>query len=334
MHPTLTTLSKRLDIVELPHAAATRSFGEDVANGLSSASKHLSPKYFYDELGSVLFDAITKLPEYYLTAAETEILREWGWEIVRALDGPIELLELGSGSAIKTRVLIGEAIRAQGSLRYSPIDISKDALQASAVSLIALYAQLAIHAYAGDYFAVLASPALTRGNRVLALVLGSNIGNYTESDARTLLGLLGKALRPGDGVLLGTDLKKDRATLELAYDDPTGVTAAFNKNLLARINRELGGTFDLRTFDHVVEYDEASGTVESFLRSQIAQTVEIAALGLHVCFEPGERIHTESSHKFTADEIAQLAHAGGFRLKQTWRDARERFAVNLLVREG
>ncbi len=332
MNATLTRISDRLEIVSASHPIHIASFGEDVAAGLYAAQKTLPSKYFYDELGSVLFDAITVLPEYYLTRAETEILREYGWEIVRALGGPVELLELGSGSAIKTRILIEEALRVQRTLRYSPIDISPEALRASAVSLVAAYPGLSITGYAADYFAILGTPQLTFRKRVLALFMGSNIGNYQPSEAALLLRTLAKSLRPGDGLVIGADLKKDRATLELAYDDPTGVTSAFNKNLLARMNRELRANFDLSAFRHIARYDAEHGRVDSFLESTLEQTVRIQELGANIEFAAGERIHTESSYKFSIADIAAIGADAGFKLTRTWADAAERFSVNLLTR--
>jgi dimethylhistidine N-methyltransferase len=332
MHEPLTTVSDRLEIVELPRAAATQSFADDVRAGLTAEPKALSSKYFYDGLGSALFDAITLLPEYYLTRAETEILRECGWEIVRVLDEPVEFLELGSGSATKTRILIEEALRVQGSLRYCPIDISTDALRDSSTKLVDAYPGLSIRAYAGDYFEVLASDALRFERRALAMLMGSNIGNYAPADARALVTLIGAALRPSDGLLIGVDRKKDRETLELAYDDPTGVTAAFNLNLLGRVNRELGGTFDLSNFEHVARYDERRGCVDSFLRSRVAQTARIASPDLDVTLGAGECIHTESSYKFDERDLNELAAATGFAVRKSWHDRQERFDVYLLVR--
>jgi L-histidine N-alpha-methyltransferase len=334
MRATLTTVSDRLEIVEQPHAAADHSFGEDIAAGLQATPKRLASKYLYDDLGSALFDAITKLPEYYLTRAETQILREWGWEIVRALHSPVEFLELGSGSAVKTRLLIEEALRAQGTLRFSPIDISRDALTSSSIALVDAYPNLSMRAYVGDYFHVLASPDVQFNRRVLALFMGSNIGNYTPEAASKLLSLLARKLRPGDGLLLGTDLKKDRTTLELAYDDPTGVTASFNLNLLARINRDLGGNFNVRAFEHIAEYDEKRGAVDSFLSAREPQKVRIEALNLDVTLAANERIHTESSYKFTDHDIAALGRSTGFRLEKSWYDRPKRFGIHLLVREG
>lgn len=327
----LTRVSDRLEIVTLP-APKRVGFAEDVARGLTAEHKVLPSKYFYDEIGSMLFDAITLLPEYYLTRAETEILHEWGWEIVRSLDGPVEFLELGSGSAVKTRLLIDEALRAQGSLRYSPIDISPEALRSSAVALAETYPTLCVRAYAADYFDVLESPKLTFERRMLAMFMGSNIGNYSPPAAAALLERLAAKLRPGDGLLLGADKKNDRATLEAAYDDPTGVTAAFNRNLLARINRELGGTFDVRGFDHVARYDEEAGCVRSYLEAREAMRVRVQALDLDVTFARGERMHTESSYKFDAAQVAEMARACGFRPASSWTDRANRFGVYLLVR--
>ncbi|MHB8148423.1 MAG: L-histidine N(alpha)-methyltransferase [Vulcanimicrobiaceae bacterium] len=329
----LTTVSDRLQIVESAHAAATSSFADDVRAGLGSVRKRLSPKYFYDDLGSALFDAITLLPEYYLTRAETEILNEWGWEIVRELEAPLEFLELGSGSAIKTRLLIEEALRVQGTLRYSPIDIALEALRGSSITLVDAYPDLRIRAYAGDYFTVLGSCELRFEHTALAMFMGSNIGNYRPDEARELLRLIAAVLRPGDGLLLGVDLKKDRTILELAYDDPTGVTAAFNRNILGRINRDLGGHFALNEFAHIVAYDDVRGCVDSFLQAERAQNVAIDALGITVGFEAGERIHTESSYKFDDVTLAALAAACGFRPTKQWQDSANRFAIQLFARE-
>jgi dimethylhistidine N-methyltransferase len=327
-----TAISDRFELIEVPRSRGVPSFAQDVARGLRSKPKRLSSKYFYDEVGSALFDAITRLPEYYLTRAETEILSEWGWQIVRVLDAPLDFLELGSGSAIKTRLLISEALRVQTALRYCPIDISTEAVRASSLALVETYPTLSVRAYAGDYFDVLESHAVRSERKMLAMLMGSNIGNYEPEEANLLLALLGAALRPGDGLLLGADLKKDRATLELAYDDPVGVTAAFDRNVLGRINRELDADFDLRKFEHVVHYDELRGSVDSFLEARERVTARVRAVGMRVTCQAGERIHTESSYKFTDEEIARLGQAAGFRDEAVWHDRAKRFSVHLLVR--
>jgi L-histidine N-alpha-methyltransferase len=322
----------RLEIFSGPASKRGDSFAQNVREGLSSAPKRLSSKYFYDDLGSALFDAITQLPEYYLTRAETGILRECGWEMVRALGNPIEFVELGSGSAVKTRILIQEALRVQRALRYSPIDISGEALRTSAQALVDAFPGLAVSAYAADYFSILETDALRRPGRVMAMLMGSNIGNYEPEEGRRLLRAIAASLKRGDGLLMGIDLKKDPRMLELAYDDPAGVTAAFDKNLLGRINRELGGHFDLHDFKHVAKYDSKHGRIASYLEAQRAHEVRVDALDLTATFEAGERIHTESSYKYSPDEIAQLGEETGYTLSRTWTDAAQRFSVNLFVR--
>ncbi|MHB8152264.1 MAG: L-histidine N(alpha)-methyltransferase [Vulcanimicrobiaceae bacterium] len=322
----------RFQIVEPAGAILGDRFAHDVAAGLLAPRKRLASKYLYDAIGSALFEAICLLPEYYLTAAETQILREHGWAIVRALGEPADFFELGSGSAGKTGLLIDDAVRAYGSLCYSPVDISAGAMIAGCRALIERFPTLRVRAYAGDYFHVLQSPQLRFDGRVLAMFMGSNIGNYEPLQAEELLAALAARLRSGDGLLLGIDACKERATLEAAYDDPTGVTAAFDKNLLARINRELGGSFDLRNFDHVAEYDEERGCVASFLEARAACRVRIAAIEREVIFEAGERIHTESSYKYSLDQIEALARRAGFLPGERWLDSDKRFSVNLFVR--
>lgn len=325
----ITGSAGRLELLTASRSQGAASFAQDVAAGLQATPKRLPSKYFYDELGSALFDAITLLPEYYLTRAETEILQEWGWEIVRALGNPVEFLELGSGSAAKTRILIQEALRVQRTLRYSPIDISGEALRASAEALIKAFPALTVRAYEGDYFSILGDADLTREGKVLAMFMGSNIGNYEPDAANELLRAIRASLKPGDGLLLGADLKKDPRELELAYDDPAGVTAAFNKNVLARVNRELGGNFDLRDFAFVARYEEEYGRIASYLQAKRAHHVHISQLGITASFEQGESINTECSYKYSPADLQALGESAGMQLVRTWTDARERFSVNL-----
>jgi dimethylhistidine N-methyltransferase len=329
--PKWTPVSDRFLLYRAPEPAQVESFAEDVRDGLTADPKHLAPKYFYDGLGSALFEAICELPEYYLTRAETEILETSAAEMVAALEGPIDIVEFGSGSARKTRILIEAALAAQGKVEYRPIDISASALIASASTLAAEYPGLSVSAYASDYVEVLRSAQLRTSRRVLGLFLGSNIGNYEPAQARRLLRAMSDSFKPGDAILLGADLKKDPAVLERAYNDPTGVTAAFDKNLLARINRELGGGFDLDAFEHVARYDASRGSVDSFLVAQRGMTVPIERLGIDVRLNASETIHTESSHKFDAGDIASLAASSGFRVERSWTDSANRFGVTLLV---
>ncbi|GAC1301515.1 MAG: L-histidine N(alpha)-methyltransferase [Vulcanimicrobiaceae bacterium] len=329
----LVPVSDRFALYRAPERAHAAGFADDVRSGLTAERKQLPPKYFYDELGSAIFEAICVLPEYYLTRTEADILERYAGEMVAALGGEIEFVEFGSGSARKTRALIGAALAVQPRVDYHPIDISPAALIGASATLVAQYDRLHVSAYASDYFDVLESARLRTSKRVLALFLGSNIGNYDPAAARSLLRAMSAAFKPGDGLLLGTDLKKEAATLERAYNDPTGVTSAFNKNVLARINRELGGRFDLDGFAHVSRYDAGRGSVDSFLVAQRGMRVRIDALDIAIPFAATETIHTESSHKFDARDIARLAADSGFRVGSTWTDDARRFAVSLLVIE-
>jgi L-histidine N-alpha-methyltransferase len=315
-----------------PHPVRVATFAEDVRTGLGMRPYTLMPKYFYDDLGSALFETITRLPEYYLTRIERDLLATYGSEIVAAFGGPLELLELGSGSATKTRLIIDAILERQDELTFHPIDISPDALVESSEALVAAHERLRVRAYAGDYFDVLRAGRIAARDRVLALYLGSNVGNFEPGPARELFALLGGALRYGDGLVVGYDLKKDASVLELAYDDPTGVTAAFNKNLLARINRELGGDFDLRAFSFYARYDERDGVVRSYLRADRAQTVHVPGAGIVAAFEAGETIHTESSYKFTRADMVALLAPCGFAEERTYTDAAGRYALSLFIR--
>ncbi|HEY0078895.1 MAG TPA: L-histidine N(alpha)-methyltransferase [Pyrinomonadaceae bacterium] len=330
--------SPRLHIrrLQTTQADSLTGFAEDVRAGLTSSPKYLFPKYFYDELGSQLFDAICLLPEYYLTRAETEVLAEHSDEIRRALVGErVALLELGSGSAVKTRSIIDALLRRQTSLLYIPIDISPSALETSARALLQSYPSLRIDAYASDYDSALEDLRRRRDEavreRLLALFLGSNIGNFDREEARRFLRTLRAVLRPDDALLVGVDLKKSSSLLEAAYDDALGVTAAFNLNLLARINRELDADFDPRAFRHVAFYNEAEGRIEIYIESRRAQSVRIRSLDLRISFADGERIHTENSYKYDLPELARLASETGFTLARTWLDRARRFSSNLFV---
>ncbi|HEX8560458.1 MAG TPA: L-histidine N(alpha)-methyltransferase [Pyrinomonadaceae bacterium] len=320
-------------------AAAADDFAEDVRRGLASRPKRLPPKYFYDALGSQLFDAICLLPEYYLTRAEADIFARHAAEIVgeaRRGGSRVTLFELGSGSASKTRRIIEALLPAQGGLKYVPVDISPAALEASASALLGDYEALRVAAYAADYDTALPrlGAEVEEGSRALVLFLGSNVGNFARGEAREFLARVRAALGEGDMLLLGADLKKEAAVLEAAYDDALGVTAAFNLNLLARVNRELGADFSLRDFRHVALYDELEGRVEMHLESLRAQTVRVAALGLEATFAAGERLHTENSYKYSPGELSALAAATGFSLARSWFDAARRFSSNLFVAEA
>lgn len=307
-------------------------FADEVRQGLTDRPKHLSSKYFYDALGSALFEAITQLPEYYLTRAEDAILRDHAAEIVDAAGPPIELVELGSGSATKTRYLIEAALARQPDLCYRPIDISRSAIESSHRALSAEYPNIAFDGVVADYFEGLKRIAATgNGRRRLTLFLGSNIGNFEPDEAERVLREVRGRLNVQDALLLGADLRKDRRVLEAAYDDALGVTAAFNKNVLGRINRELGGHFDLRTFRHTARYNDKIGRMEMHVVSLVDQTVRIDALDLDVRFRADEGIFTESSYKYAPQQIEALATATGFEVARSWTDDECRFSSNLLV---
>lgn len=321
---------ERFSLRRAPVERALRTFAEDVRAGLMAEPKVLYPKYFYDELGSRLFEAITALPEYYPTRAEAEILRVHGGEIAESLEGPVRLAELGSGDGQKTRLLIEALLARQGSLEYLPVDISESAVEVSAQGLLSAYPALRVTAYVGEYQQALRAIHRAQG-RTLVLFLGSTLGNLVPEERSALLRDVRGILAPGDGFLLGVDLKKSEAVLIPAYDDPLGVTAAFNLNLLGRINRELGGDFDLAAFRHRAVYNREVGRIEMHLVSLKAQTVAIRGLGIEVAFEQGETIHTESSYKFDLDQVAALGRETGFSLRRTWTDSEGRFASNLLI---
>lgn len=325
----------RLSVRRLASPRETPDFGSDVRAGLSGSPKALQPKYFYDELGSILFEAICAVPEYYVTRAESAILAAHAGEIVDELRGPVRLVELGSGSSIKTRYVIEALLARQPRLEYSPIDISESAISGSCDGLLRRYPHLSIRALVGDYLSAFAT--LSQRERgasaetLLVLFLGSTIGNLTPDVGADLLRAVRDRLAPGDALLLGTDLVKPEEILVPAYDDALGVTAAFNLNLLLRINRELGGSFDLRAFFHRAVWNAELSRIEMHLVSRSEQRVRVEALDLDVRFEEGESILSECSYKFDRERTAGLATAAGFELARRWTDPDRLFGSNLLV---
>jgi len=325
----------RLTIHRLAEGGDSNAFAGDVRAGLSADSKSLSPKYFYDELGSRLFEAICCLPEYYLTRAEGEILRTSAAEIVSSVTGPVRLLELGSGSAEKTRHLIEALLTKQTDLHYLPVDISDSILELASQRLLRLYPGLRITAFAADYFTALQAlaknvPSDPRTHTV-ALFLGSNIGNFGRDESRDFLRAVRRLLRPDDALLLGADLRKSTEILIPAYDDALGVTAAFNLNLLERINRELEGDFDVKKFRHSATYNEELGRIEIRLVSREPQIIRVRAIDLEVKFSEGETIRTENSYKFDLELLSVMAEDTGFSLAKTWFDSANLYSFNLFV---
>jgi L-histidine N-alpha-methyltransferase len=310
----------------------TADFAADVRAGLLANPRRLACRWFYDAVGAQLFEEICELPEYYLTRAEHEILTANRAEITRSAPPGCSLVELGSGNAWKTRILIEGLLNRDGRLRYIPIDISRPTLEAAGRDLVARYPELEFAGIAAEYHDGLGRLPHTgpTGTR-LVLWLGSNVGNFGRPEAARFVSSLRALFGPADALLIGADLRKDPRTLVAAYDDSRGVTARFNLNLLARINRELGGGFDLGSFRHLASYDEDLGRIQMHLVSTRRQTVPIRTLGLAVDFAEGERIHTEDSYKYSLAEIEALARASGFSVHRQWLDSERRFAVTLLT---
>lgn len=306
-------------------------FAQDVREGLTSDPKRLPCRYFYDDEGSILFERICALPEYYLTRAEREILKVQATQLAARFLTPPTLVELGSGSAAKTRLLIDAFLKRHGRLRYVPIDISRSMMEQSSLRLLEEHPGLEIFAIAAEYRQGLQHLQQAVAGPKLILWLGSNIGNLHRAEAVRFLGEVRNALTAADALLVGIDLRKDRAVLERAYNDSRGVTAQFNLNLLARINRELGGHFPLDAFQHRAVYNEEQGRIEMYLLGQHARQVRIDDLDLLISLSAGETIHTENSYKYSLSEIASLAAAAGFHVASQWLDGQRRFSVNLLT---
>jgi dimethylhistidine N-methyltransferase len=309
------------------------NFADDIRSGFAAVRKSIPPRWFYDDLGSALFDAICNLPEYYVTRAETEVLQRNAGEISAALGGPVRVAELGSGTARKTRILLDELTRGGRELEYVPVDIDANMLDKCGRDLVAEYRSLKVTAICSDFSrpSQAFGDALGAGGRSAVLFLGSTIGNLSRSEAVAMLRDLRHSLHAGDSFLLGVDLKKPKAILDPAYDDALGVTAAFNLNLLQRVNRELGGHFDLRSFAHRAFYDEIAGRIEMHLVSLREQSVRIDALEMEVAFTEGETIHTENSHKYDEHDLQSIAADSGFELTHVWTDSLGWFADALLT---
>ncbi|NUS77145.1 MAG: L-histidine N(alpha)-methyltransferase [Streptomyces sp.] len=307
----------------LPEDATEAALRADVLNGLTRTPKTLPPKWFYDAHGSELFDRITELPEYYPTRAEREILVARAAEIAAATEART-LVELGSGSSEKTRYLI-DALT--GLHTYVPVDVSESALAQAGHALIAERPSLSVHALIADFTAELVLPE-TPGPRLVAF-LGGTIGNLLPAERKAFLASVRALLSPGDALLLGTDLVKDEEVLVRAYDDAAGVTAAFNKNVLAVVDRELDADFDPAAFDHVALWDARNEWIEMRLRSRTAQTVKIPALDLAVDFAAGEELRTEISAKFRKEGVRSELSAAGLELSHWWTDEEGRFALSL-----
>jgi L-histidine N-alpha-methyltransferase len=309
-----------------------RSLAYDVLDGLTRPFKEIPPKHFYDARGSELFEQICGLPEYYPTRTERRILLARADEIVR-VTGAGELVELGSGSAEKARILLAAMSRAGMLRRYVPLDVSESALEAAALELVDEFEELSVHGVIGDFERHLDRvPRPTPGTPRIVALLGGTIGNFLPGTRRRLLREIGKLLGPVDRLLLGTDLVKDPAVLEAAYDDPHGITADFNRNVLRVINRELGADFVPEAFEHIAFYNRTHEWIEMRLRSRRPCSVLVAGLGLRVEFAAGEELRTEISAKFTRSRIEADFQAAGLALDGWHTDSDGLFAVSLARR--
>lgn len=306
-------------------------FARDIRRGLTCSPKKLASRYFYDERGDRLFQAIMDMPEYYLTNCEYEILTTYRAEICRPLlpRQPFEIVELGAGDGIKTRILLRHLLENGADFSYRPIDISQNALDGLEKALHKEMPLLSVQPLQGEYFQVLSN--LKENDRLpkLVLFLGANIGNLDRQQARDFLRQLHDALNPGDYLLIGFDLKKDPAVILNAYNDAAGITAEFNLNLLRRINRELDADFNLSAFKHWESYNPATGETKSYIVSTQAQTVHIGLIGLEVEFEAWEAVDVELSLKYSRSEIEALAAEAGFAQLQIFSDGRNYFVDSL-----
>lgn len=311
----------------------------EVRHGLTAQPKTLPPWLLYDAAGSRLFEDITELPEYYLTRTEKDIFAAHACDIVRcaANDRRLEIFELGAGSAAKTGLLLEAAVRRQKNVTYHAVDVSETALKMAKTRLEAEFPEVKVEPRIEDYTVSLNgigahSGARGRGEelpRKLVLSIGSSIGNFHPEEAAALLGRVREQLAVDDGLLLGIDMVKDPDVLLAAYNDSAGVTARFNKNLLTRINRELGGNFEISRFCHKAVWNPSRSRIEMHLRSIGAQEVLIDTLGIRACFASGESIHTENSYKFTRAGILHLLDRAGFSTSRIWTDKHGWFAVQL-----
>lgn len=305
-------------------------FARHVQEGLSAGDRYLKPKYFYDEQGSRLFEEICKQPEYYPTRTEASILRDKAGDIIDATGGgKIVLVEFGSGSSTKTKILITEILARQGSLHYFPIDISLSMLLEAGARLEEEFSGLKVRHVHNDYAAGIDQIEKTEGKKII-LFLGSSIGNFEPEDAEEFLYDVAGRMDKSDLLLVGFDLQKDAEVLRRAYNDQNNATAKFNRNMLVRINRELGGEFDLSSFDHRAVYDEEKGRIEMYLVSKREQDVYIKHAGkFH--FRRGETIHTENSYKYTIDRLEALACKAGLEVRRHFMDEKRWFDLALLA---
>jgi L-histidine N-alpha-methyltransferase len=328
----MATYSRALEVDRSASLDTREALIGEVQRGLLRRPRSLAPWMFYDACGSRLFERITQLPEYYPSRVERNILTGFADLIVAAASAdtsqPVRLLELGAGTAAKTDVLLDGIVRMRDGVLYIPMDISPEALDMARERIASRLPEVCVEPVVANY--VTDPPQIESFNgTTLAIYIGSSIGNFSPGEARTILKNLNSQLQVGDALLLGTDMVKDESTLVAAYDDADGVTAAFNLNVLHRLNRELGADFDTANFHHLARWNRVESRIEMHLESTRRQCVRIAAADLELQFEKRETIHTENSYKYTSDSIRLLLEDAGFEVEQTWTDARRWYAVTL-----
>ena len=328
----MTSDFQTIEAKSLPALDSREELIDEVWRGLPNRPRSLVPWMLYDAEGSRLFECITTLPEYYPTRTERDILANYAEAIITATGSdsfrPFRLLELGAGTAAKTGIILKAATCLRDEVTYIPVDVSSDALDDACESIGCLLPDVQLHPMVANY--VTHPPKLDRfSGNTLAMYIGSSIGNFSPKEARTILRNLRSELRPGDSLLLGTDMVKDEATLVRAYDDRDGVTAAFNLNVLHRLNRELGANFDTECFRHRARWNRVESRMEMHLESTRDQCVNIPAAQLSIAFAAFETIHTESSYKFTRKTLGALLDDAGFTIQQTWTDPRQWYTLTL-----
>ena len=322
-------INDKLQLYLTPNDHNLNQFAIAVRTGLNSKHKFLHPKYLYDERGSKLFKQICEQPEYYITRMESSILESSSDKIANMCN-EITLVELGSGNSEKTRIILDKLIARLSSVRYVPLDISYDMLKESSINLLDKYQSLSITAVVAEYYEGMALIKKELTSRKLVIFLGSSLGNFEPEEGKKFMRMIRNHIQDQDMFLIGLDLHKDSGILNAAYNDLKGFTAQFNMNILSRINRELGGNFCPDKFEHYAFYNESKRRVEMHLISKVEQEVKISGIGEIISFREGEKIHTESSYKFTAEQIENLIE-GSFQVVQTWIDKKKWYNVILLV---
>ncbi len=325
----LEEINPRLSLYYVNGGTRINTFAEDVSLGLTAAKKFLLPKYFYDPKGSELFERICDTPEYYVTRTEAEILKIHSDEIYRANQGKNVIIELGSGTSVKTRYIINSFISHNGGLTYIPIDVS-DIILPSSELLIKDFDRLTVKGVLAEYEEGLQVAGSISNKPKMIVFLGSSIGNFDLHDAKELVRKIGNIMNHADSFLVGFDLVKDEEILNAAYDDKAGVTSAFNLNILTRINSELGGEFDLSKFKHTAHFNKTESRMEMHLVSLAEQDVCIHTIKEKIHFSKDEKIHTENSYKFTDEMINDITKFAGLKLLNKWKDSKDYFALCLM----